>query len=102
MIRRESKAHLDRGGCVGQSILVQVHEHMESTLRQYNLAAQAARWMLWAGGQRAPSALRQGCQVVGQPLGEEGERFGELGGFRHDASGQVTLSVGSASGEPSS
>ena len=53
VIRGEQKvtgAHLERAAIVyvRQSTLMQVREHTESTLRQYDLAGQAAR-LGWAG-----------------------------------------------------
>jgi hypothetical protein len=54
VIRGEQKvtrAHLERAAIVyvRQSTLMQVRDHTESTLRQYGLAAQAAR-LGWAAG----------------------------------------------------
>ena len=77
MIRGESKvtgAHLDRAAIVHvrQSTLVQVREHTESTLRQYDLAAQAAR-MGWAGA---------AIEVIDADLGLSGRTATGRDGFK--------------------
>lgn len=77
MIRGESKvtgAHLDRAAIVyvRQSTLVQVREHTESTLRQYDLAAQAAR-MGWAGA---------AIEVIDADLGLSGRTATRRDGFK--------------------
>ena len=77
MIRGESKvtgAHLDRAAIVyvRQSTLVQVREHTESTLRQYDLAGQAAR-LGW------PAA---GIKVTDADLGLSGRTASGRDGFK--------------------
>jgi len=77
VIRGESKvtgAHLDRAAIVyvRQSTLVQVREHTESTLRQYDLAAQAAR-MGWAGA---------AIEVIDADLGLSGRTATRRDGFK--------------------
>ena len=77
MIRGESKVtgtHLDRAAIVyvRQSTLVQVREHTESTLRQYDLAGQAAR-LGW------PAA---GIEVIDADLGLSGRRATHRDGFK--------------------
>ena len=78
MIRGESKvtsAHLERTAIVyvRQSTLVQVREHTESTLRQYDLAAQAAR-LGWAGSD---------IEVIDADLGLSGRTASHRDGFKH-------------------
>ncbi len=77
MIRGEQKvtrAHLDRAAVVyvRQSTLVQVREHTESTLRQYDLAGQAAR-LGWPG-----SAI----EVIDEDLGLSGRTASGRDGFK--------------------
>lgn len=78
MIRGESKvtgSHLERAAIVyvRQSTLVQVREHTESTLRQYDLAAQAAR-LGWAGA---------AVEVIDADLGLSGRTASHRDGFKH-------------------
>jgi len=78
VIRGESKvtrAHLERAAIVyvRQSTLVQVREHTESTLRQYDLAAQAAR-LGWAGA---------AIEVIDADLGLSGRTASHRDGFKH-------------------
>ena len=78
MIRGESKVtpvHLDRTAIIyiRQSTLVQVREHTESTLRQYDLAAQAAR-LGWSGAD---------IQVIDCDLGLSGRTASGRDGFKH-------------------
>ncbi len=78
MIRGEQKvtsSHLDRAAVVyvRQSTLVQVREHTESTLRQYDLAAQAAR-LGWPGG---------AIEVIDADLGLSGRTASHRDGFKH-------------------
>ena len=78
MIRGESKvtgSHLERAAVVyvRQSTLVQVREHTESTLRQYDLAAQAAR-LGWAG---------TAIEVIDADLGLSGRTASHRDGFKH-------------------
>jgi excisionase family DNA binding protein len=77
VIRGEQKvtgAHLERAAIVyvRQSTLVQVREHTESTLRQYDLAGQAAR-LGW------PAA---GIEVIDADLGLSGRTASHRGGFK--------------------
>jgi excisionase family DNA binding protein len=77
VIRGESKvtgAHLERAAIVyvRQSTLVQVREHTESTLRQYDLAGQAAR-LGW------PAA---GIEVIDADLGLSGRTASHRDGFK--------------------
>jgi DNA invertase Pin-like site-specific DNA recombinase len=77
VIRGESKvtrAHLERAAIVyvRQSTLVQVREHTESTLRQYDLAGQAAR-LGW------PAA---GIEVIDADLGLSGRTASGRDGFK--------------------
>ena len=77
MIRGEQKvtgAHLERAAVVyvRQSTLVQVREHTESTLRQYDLAGQAAR-LGWPG-----SAI----EVIDEDLGLSGRTASGRDGFK--------------------
>ena len=77
MIRGESKvtrAHLERTAIVyvRQSTLVQVREHTESTARQYDLAAQAAR-LGWAGSD---------IEVIDADLGLSGRSATHRDGFK--------------------
>jgi excisionase family DNA binding protein len=77
MIRGEQKvtgAHLERAAVVyvRQSTLVQVREHTESTLRQYDLAAQATR-LGWPG-----SAV----EVIDEDLGLSGRTASHRDGFK--------------------
>ena len=77
MIRGESKvtrAHQARAAIVyvRQSTLMQVREHTESTLRQYDLAAQAAR-LGWAAGD---------IEVIDADLGLSGRTASHRDGFR--------------------
>ena len=77
MIRGEHKltrSHLERTAIVyvRQSTLVQVREHTESTLRQYDLAAQAAR-LGWPG-----SAI----EVIDADLGLSGRTASHRDGFK--------------------
>src|SRR6266542_2682641 len=76
-MRGESKvtrAHLERTAIVyvRQSTLVQVREHTESTLRQYDLAGQAAR-LGWAAA---------GIEVIDADLGLSGRSATYREGFR--------------------
>src|ERR1035437_3412576 len=78
VIRGEQKvtgAHLDRAAVVyvRQPALVQVREHTESTLRQYDLAAQAAR-LGWAG---------TAIEVIDADLGLSGRTASHRDGFKH-------------------
>jgi DNA invertase Pin-like site-specific DNA recombinase len=78
VIRGEQKvtgAHLERAAVVyvRQSTLVQVREHTESTLRQYDLAGQAAR-MGWAGA---------AIEVIDADLGLSGRTASHRDGFKH-------------------
>lgn len=78
MIRGESKvtaAHLDRAAIVyvRQSTLMQVREHTESTLRQYDLAGQAAR-LGWPG---------TAIEVIDADLGLSGRTASGRDGFKH-------------------
>jgi DNA invertase Pin-like site-specific DNA recombinase len=78
VIRGESKvtrAHLERAAIVyvRQSTLVQVREHTESTLRQYDLAGQAAR-LGWAAA---------GIEVIDADLGLSGRSASHREGFKH-------------------
>jgi DNA invertase Pin-like site-specific DNA recombinase len=78
VIRGEQKvtsSHLDRAAVVyvRQSTLVQVREHTESTLRQYDLAAQAAR-LGWPGG---------AIEVIDADLGLSGRTASHRDGFKH-------------------
>ena len=77
MIRGEQKvtgAHLERAAVVyvRQLTLVQVREHTESTLRQYDLAGQAAR-LGWPG-----SAI----EVIDEDLGLSGRTASGRDGFK--------------------
>ncbi len=77
MIRDEQKvtrAHLERTAIVyvRQSTLMQVREHTESTLRQYDLAAQAAR-LGWAAGE---------IEVIDADLGLSGRSASHREGFK--------------------
>jgi DNA invertase Pin-like site-specific DNA recombinase len=77
MIRGESKvtrAHRDRAAIVyvRQSTLMQVREHTESTMRQYDLAAAAAR-LGWAGGD---------IEVIDSDLGLSGRSATQREGFK--------------------
>jgi DNA invertase Pin-like site-specific DNA recombinase len=77
VIRGEQKvtrSHLERAAVVyvRQSTLVQVREHTESTLRQYDLAAQATR-LGWAG-----SAV----EVIDEDLGLSGRTASHRDGFK--------------------
>ncbi len=77
MIRGESKvtrAHLERAAIVyvRQSTLVQVREHTESTLRQYDLAGQAAR-LGWAAAD---------IEVIDADLGLSGRSASHRDGFK--------------------
>ena len=77
MIRDEQKvtrAHLERTAIVyvRQSTLMQVREHTESTLRQYDLAAQAAR-LGWAAGD---------IEVIDADLGLSGRSASHRDGFK--------------------
>ena len=77
MIRGESKvtrAHLERTAIVyvRQSTLMQVREHTESTLRQYDLAGQAAR-LGWAAA---------GIEVIDADLGLSGRSATRRDGFK--------------------
>ena len=78
MIRGEQKvtsAHLERAAIVyvRQSTLMQVREHTESTLRQYDLAGQAAR-LGWAG---------TAIEVIDADLGLSGRTASHRDGFKH-------------------
>ena len=78
MIRGEQKvtgSHLERAAIVyvRQSTLVQVREHTESTLRQYDLAAQAAR-LGWTAA---------GIEVIDADLGLSGRSASRRDGFKH-------------------
>jgi DNA invertase Pin-like site-specific DNA recombinase len=78
VIRGEQKvtgSHLERAAIVyvRQSTLVQVREHTESTLRQYDLAGQAAR-LGWPG-----SAI----EVIDADLGLSGRTASHRDGFKH-------------------
>jgi excisionase family DNA binding protein len=78
VIRGEQKvtrSHLERAAVVyvRQSTLVQVREHTESTLRQYDLAGQAAR-MGWAG---------TAIEVIDADLGLSGRTASHRDGFKH-------------------
>lgn len=70
-----TRAHLDRAAIVyvRQSTLVQVREHTESTLRQYDLAAQAAR-LGWTAA---------GIEVIDADLGLSGRTASHREGFKH-------------------
>ena len=77
MIRGEQKvtrSHLDRAAIVyvRQSTLMQVREHTESTLRQYDLAGQAAR-LGWAAGD---------IEVIDADLGLSGRSATHRDGFK--------------------
>jgi DNA invertase Pin-like site-specific DNA recombinase len=77
VIRGESKvtrSHLERAAVVyvRQSTLVQVREHAESTMRQYDLAGQAAR-MGWPGS---------GIEVIDEDLGLSGRTASGRDGFK--------------------
>jgi DNA invertase Pin-like site-specific DNA recombinase len=77
VIRDEQKvtrAHLERTAIVyvRQSTLMQVREHTESTLRQYDLAAQAAR-LGWAAGD---------IEVIDADLGLSGRSATHRDGFK--------------------
>jgi DNA invertase Pin-like site-specific DNA recombinase len=77
VIRGEQKittAHLERAAIVyvRQSTLVQVREHTESTLRQYDLAGQAAR-LGWPG---------TAIEVIDADLGLSGRTASHRDGFR--------------------
>ncbi|MGH3821615.1 MAG: recombinase family protein [Pseudonocardiaceae bacterium] len=77
MIRGESKvtgAHRERAAIVyvRQSTLMQVREHTESTMRQYDLATQAAR-LGWAGGD---------IEVIDADLGLSGRSATHRDGFK--------------------
>jgi DNA invertase Pin-like site-specific DNA recombinase len=77
VIRGESKvtsSHLERTAVVyvRQSTLVQVREHTESTLRQYDLAAQAAR-LGWPG---------TAIEVIDADLGLSGRSASHRDGFK--------------------
>jgi DNA invertase Pin-like site-specific DNA recombinase len=77
VIRGEQKvtrSHLERTAIVyvRQSTLVQVREHTESTLRQYDLAAQAAR-LGWAG---------TAIEVIDADLGLSGRSASHRDGFK--------------------
>ena len=76
-MRGESKvtgAHLERAAIVyvRQSTLVQVREHTESTLRQYDLAGQAAR-LGWPG---------TAIEVIDEDLGLSGRTASHRDGFK--------------------
>jgi DNA invertase Pin-like site-specific DNA recombinase len=78
VIRGEQKitaAHLERAAVVyvRQSTLMQVREHTESTLRQYDLAAQAAR-LGWPGA---------AIEVIDADLGLSGRTASHRDGFKH-------------------
>ena len=78
MIRGEQKvtsSHLERAAVVyvRQSTLVQVREHTESTLRQYDLAGQAAR-LGW------PATA---IEVIDADLGLSGRTASHRDGFKH-------------------
>ena len=78
MIRGEQKvtsAHRERAAIVyvRQSTLMQVREHTESTLRQYDLAGQAAR-LGWAG---------TAIEVIDADLGLSGRTASHRDGFKH-------------------
>jgi DNA invertase Pin-like site-specific DNA recombinase len=78
VIRGEQKvtrSQLERAAIVyvRQSTLVQVREHTESTLRQYDLAAQAAR-LGWAAGD---------IEVIDADLGLSGRSATHRDGFKH-------------------
>jgi DNA invertase Pin-like site-specific DNA recombinase len=78
VIRGEQKvtsAHLERAAIVyvRQSTLMQVREHTESTLRQYDLAGQAAR-LGWAG---------TAIEVIDADLGLSGRTASHRDGFKH-------------------
>jgi DNA invertase Pin-like site-specific DNA recombinase len=78
VIRGEQKvtsAHLERAAIVyvRQSTLMQVREHAESTLRQYDLAGQAAR-LGWAG---------TAIEVIDADLGLSGRTASHRDGFKH-------------------
>jgi DNA invertase Pin-like site-specific DNA recombinase/predicted DNA-binding transcriptional regulator AlpA len=78
VIRGESKvtsSHLERAAIVyvRQSTLVQVREHTESTLRQYDLAGQAAR-LGWPG---------TAIEVIDADLGLSGRTASGRDGFKH-------------------
>ena len=68
------RSHLERTAIVyvRQSTLVQVREHTESTLRQYDLAAQAAR-LGWAAGD---------IEVIDADLGLSGRSASDRDGFK--------------------
>ena len=68
-------SHLERAAIVYvcQSTLVQVREHTESTLRQYDLAAQAAR-LGWTAA---------GIEVIDADLGLSGRSASRRDGFKH-------------------
>ena len=77
VIRGEQKvtrSHLERAAIVyvRQSTLMQVREHTESTLRQYDLAAQAAR-LGWAAGD---------IEVIDADLGLSGRSATHRDGFK--------------------
>jgi excisionase family DNA binding protein len=77
VIRGEQKvtgAHLERAAVVyvRQSTLVQVREHTESTLRQYDLAGQAAR-LGWPGA---------AIEVIDEDLGLSGRTASGRDGFK--------------------
>ena len=77
MIRGEQKvtrSHLERAAIVyvRQSTLMQVREHTESTLRQYDLAGQAAR-LGWAAGD---------IEVIDADLGLSGRSATHRDGFK--------------------
>jgi DNA invertase Pin-like site-specific DNA recombinase len=78
VIRGEQKVtadHLERAAIVyvRQSTLVQVREHTESTLRQYDLAGQAAR-LGWPG---------TAIEVIDADLGLSGRTASHRDGFKH-------------------
>jgi DNA invertase Pin-like site-specific DNA recombinase len=78
MMRGEHKvsaSHLSRTAMVyvRQSTLVQVREHVESTTRQYELAAEAAR-LGWAAA---------GIEVIDADLGLSGRSATHRDGFKH-------------------
>ncbi len=77
MIRGEQKvtgSHLERAAIVyvRPSTLMQVREHTESTLRQYDLAGQAAR-LGWPGG---------AIEVIDEDLGLSGRTASGRDGFK--------------------
>ena len=83
-------AHLDRAAIVyvRQSTLVQVREHTESTLRQYDLAGQAAR-LGWAGA---------AIEVIDADLGLSGRTATRRDGFKQLVARVCLGEVGRRSG----